>query len=359
LEIYLAKQKDRVGEVIGNLTLISREGNYYICECSICKEDPELFGNGQFKIEYHNFAKGIVPCGCARAPRWTEEQHKVRIKRKLQGFPNLEFIKLDYSEGKVESKISLKCKIHGTLIDTVSIHTFFGKRYKGMCIDCEKEIISSRKTKDLEDYSEVLKEFPEGTFILRSEIDRPLSKDGHKSGKVMFLNCGICSYDKFVQAGLCDGIFKTTLTKSANKPCRCSGKFKYTDEQIKFRIEEIFSEKGITHCRFGGIVSRITKHKNIRRIIFSCDIHGYYVKDYSSINFDNKLCTCPSCSLMGGYKSSKTGYLYVLDIYKEHSEDFVGFGITNIPNERLRVHRNNLQKQGKRINYPHLFYRER
>lgn len=342
----MGKYKNRVGEIVGNLTLVDRVGKEYICECSVCKEDSELFGDGRFKIQYGNFAKGIIPCGCARAPRWTEEQQYIRAERKLKALPNLELVKLDYSEAKNESKILLKCKIHNIMVDTVSIHTFFGKRYKGMCLSCEKEFISEMKTESIEDIN--LTNYPAGSYVWRSPEKRQ-PDELPQAGYFKYLHCGICSEDMFVAEGLCDGIFRMTNKKS--KPCRCSDKFKYTDGMLKFLVEKYLWENDFSTIRFVGLKYRESE----RDIILSCDLHGLYKKIYNSKNLTPKLIGCPDCSEKGGYKTHKKGYFYVLEVTHHEQGGFIGFGISNYPEDRLKIHKNLLSKLGYTIKNMYLF----
>lgn len=52
----------------------------FICECSMCSADNELFPYN-FSTTKGSLIKGYVPCGCSNKPKWTEEQFNVRIKR--------------------------------------------------------------------------------------------------------------------------------------------------------------------------------------------------------------------------------------------------------------------------------------
>lgn len=58
------------GTVFGNLTVVGWNGKYnqekkYVLSCSICKEDPELFGEGLFLTMKGHIQRGCKPCGCA------------------------------------------------------------------------------------------------------------------------------------------------------------------------------------------------------------------------------------------------------------------------------------------------------
>lgn len=82
---------------------------------------------------------------------------------------------------------------------------------------------------------------PQYTFLRRHE-----EKPRH-----FVVSCNICSYDKFVQAGLCSGEFssfsgslKGTPSSSPSKCCRCSDNFGWTKEQREFQIKERLEELG-------------------------------------------------------------------------------------------------------------------
>ncbi len=49
--------------------------------CSICSNDKELWPEGSIKSPSNSLVNGSIPCGCARAPKWTESQTKVRVIR--------------------------------------------------------------------------------------------------------------------------------------------------------------------------------------------------------------------------------------------------------------------------------------
>lgn len=60
----------------------------YTCECSICSQDKELWPCGSITAEKHKLYKGIIPCGCSKFPKYTEDQLILLIKRKceIQGY---------------------------------------------------------------------------------------------------------------------------------------------------------------------------------------------------------------------------------------------------------------------------------
>ena len=333
-----------IGSKIGNLEIlrIAENKNNVIVRCEVCARDSELFGNGEFEIYFHNLLNGIIPCGCAKSPWWTPEQSLIRLKRRLNDFPNLEIIDFNYSKiKKTESRPILRCKKHDIHIESASLHLIMNKRYRGFCPQCEKESTSSRKTTPVEEYTKLLGKYPANSFVIRSDENKPLGKCGEKTGKYLIYNCGKCSNDKFVQAGLCDGLFRTLTTSivKGHAPCRCSNKFRYSDAQIKYLAEEWLSENNISTTEFVGVY--VPKFSKDRFLVFCCEKHGYYRKALQNKNFKTTFIHCPNCSEYGGYDSSKKGYFYVITASGVNS--FIGFGISNIPRRRLRTHVNSLK----------------
>lgn len=59
-------------------------GKKYSVQCSVCKEDSTLYGDGIFLITANKIKIGRIPCGCSRNTRWTKEQWKIKIKRECE-----------------------------------------------------------------------------------------------------------------------------------------------------------------------------------------------------------------------------------------------------------------------------------
>ena len=87
--------------------------------------------------------------------------------------------------------------------------------------------------------------------------------------------CPVCSSDKYVEAGLCSGVFESaavSLQKGA-KPCRCSPTYKWTKEQREFQINEKLKELG-SDATFVSWVEYTGFDSNI---IFHCPTHGEWM----------------------------------------------------------------------------------
>jgi hypothetical protein len=57
----------------------------YTVFCSVCAEDPELFGLGLFLIAKNKVRAGRIPCGCAsQVHHWTEQHYIVKVIREAE-----------------------------------------------------------------------------------------------------------------------------------------------------------------------------------------------------------------------------------------------------------------------------------
>ena len=84
---------------------------YVLC-CSLCKEDPELFGDGLFTTSLSNLEKGRIPCGCSKKPTWSEYQYITLLKRELVGSPYTVLgISCEYKGAK--TTVDFMCTEHG------------------------------------------------------------------------------------------------------------------------------------------------------------------------------------------------------------------------------------------------------
>ena len=82
-------ENEHTGKKFGlnkQLTVLGWSGKYrstrvYILTCSVCAEDPELFGEGYFKSTLPNLVSGRTPCGCAKSRKWSEDEYQIQAKR--------------------------------------------------------------------------------------------------------------------------------------------------------------------------------------------------------------------------------------------------------------------------------------
>lgn len=86
--------------------------NHYVVQCSECKKDKDLHGEGLYVIIKAQITRGGIPCGCSKRPRWSKYQWKVMAARFAQ---KKGFIFKDYAEdyAGTNTKLVLSCPLHG------------------------------------------------------------------------------------------------------------------------------------------------------------------------------------------------------------------------------------------------------
>lgn len=143
----------------------------YVLKCDICKEDPELFGDGYFLGFRSNLNKGILPCGCSLSPKWTKEQNTIRITRLCE---EKGYIFHGYYEdyNGASTKLSMECSIHGKW-NTTNIDVFTNKENSG-CPYCGEERGAKSRSltkKELESKFISTNKFSEGSLFCETDFE--------------------------------------------------------------------------------------------------------------------------------------------------------------------------------------------
>lgn len=178
-EITGLQEDHHKGEVFGDLgqvTVVGWSGwyrdthKYYVIYCTVCAKDPDLFGEGYFRVRYSNLSKSksSLPCGCLKH-NWSKEQYKIIVERRALTL-GYSFVGFKEENPRSWSKIILNCGIHGDW-DTTAINNFLYKSQK--CPFCVKEENSyNLRSSTQESYIEDFRNFggyPEGSEFWRSE----------------------------------------------------------------------------------------------------------------------------------------------------------------------------------------------
>lgn len=182
------------GTQYGHLTVIGWNGRYnqekkYVLSCSVCKEDPELFGEGLFLTMKGHLQRGCKPCGCAEKPNWTEDQYKIRAGRAAEekgvvfkGWSS------EYKNSNF-TKVLLECPSHGEYGGSLLCY-LLGTSNNNGCMQCKAEGMGNLKRKDNSVMVEMFMSsggFAEGTKFTRSER---LDRYGHR--KYWLIDCPEC-----------------------------------------------------------------------------------------------------------------------------------------------------------------------
>ena len=312
--------KDQQIELLGH---IERDNKIIrVVKCKECAKDPELHGEGLFETTLSRLTEGRIPC-CCNKNNYTERHITTLIKRKCKELSfEFEGFVGDYV-GK-QTLLKLKCLKHDYSWCTTSVSRLLNS-LKG-CKMCQYDNNSTNSKIPDDIMTEELTStgyFPDGTYIKRKE-----SSKGSKQR--VLLHCPICSVDKYVQAGLCSGIFESDFQelKLGHKPCRCGIQI-LTEPQMEFNIKSIIEEKEQPHY----FVRWLDSYKNKdSKFIRYCNEHGEF--ETSVHNFLQHKHACPSCA----QRSQNIGYIH--NIKENDNIIAIKFGITSKLNRRTRDQRN-------------------
>lgn len=249
------------GSVLNVVGSTSKNGiKTYQLECSRCSRDREMYPTGLFGLTNSHLRRGVIPCGCAKNPRFSKTQYVIRINRSCEnrGYVFLGFIGTWKGNG---TKLKLKCLIDGNIWDTTSIRNFFAG--KG-CSECGKESNKARSRKS--DSFHINTFMITGKFMKGSTFVRNTERKTTKESLSYWdYTCPICSVDEYVEAGVCVGVFTASLVnlKRGGVPCRCAPNYLWTQEQREYQISRIGREEGITDLTWedGGYVTNKSRFK--------------------------------------------------------------------------------------------------
>lgn len=122
-------------KVLGRMVGSSNKSVLLLVGCEVCAKDSELFGNGIFKVYFHNLKKGAIPCGCSSLYYWSEDQYKTLVKRKAMQ-RGWEFIRWAGDYKKSLTKLCLQCPKHG-MWESTNIQAFLTQGHG--CSECFKK----------------------------------------------------------------------------------------------------------------------------------------------------------------------------------------------------------------------------
>ena len=229
----------------------------YILECSVCRKDPEMFGDGYFKSSKGSLLSGSLPCGCSNIPKWSKEQHYLLCKRKAEslGYTFNGFVGEWINQN---TKLSITCVTHGewktNTISNLVNHS------KG-CPDCN--IGGNLKPDD-----DMIKSFfDSGAFHPGTKFWRSDRKT--KQGAAVYWN---------VHCPICDSVnssFVANLQKG-HIPCPCS-----TSRQKEAYINIVYDQEIPLAVKF-GIAVNSQKRVNIQNSKTSLSLINYAVFTFST-----------------------------------------------------------------------------
>lgn len=279
-------------QVIGWFGRNARGNKLYCVKCSECAKDPELFGDGLFKVTKGNLTSFSLPCGCAKKPHWKKEQYEILVERKCK---TLGYTLLGFTEpwkGN-KTKLILDCACHGQWKTTSINDLLSGNR---ACRLCYEQTISSRVRKP--DSEMIASFFASGAFHPETKFWRSDRKT--KEGNKVYWNvyCPDCETLGESVAGNLQRGFKC---------CECSS------NRQKFSYINMVEDDGLVIAVKFGITNvplRRAQEQNSRSI--------YKIYNYKTFEFPSKLlCAKAEQECMTTLHCGVVSKTYMLDGWSE------------------------------------------
>lgn len=321
------------GGVLTVVGWLGRSGTHkiYVMECSICKQDPELFGKGLFRSIKSNIKMGYCPCGCSKSPRWDESQYRVIAKRAVTSL-GYTFLGWDGDFKGVETKCRISCPTHGGLKTAVLNSILSGHGFPSCCTEKNNEMLTHHDEKHIKEFMRT-GAFIGGTKFWRS--DRIASNGGRPYWKY---TCPKCSHDEYVKNNLCDGVFESFIgdIKMGKLTCRCSKSYRWTASQREYQIKKELCRRentGLSYTFIGWSNSYLNSKSKFK---YLCSKHG--VQTITVDNFMTGKC-CYQC------KGRTQQQAYINMVISGHIPVAIKIGISNSSPNRLKIqNRTNLFK---------------
>lgn len=280
----------------------TKHGNILSVKCHKCAADPELNGDAIYNIYESNYNKGVIPCGCSPAARWTDDQWVIRFSRaaKLLRLTFLSFYR------KTPNKITVRllCDHHGEYeTNQTSILSGSG------CRKC-----NSTKN-NLKDDNVMIESFlKSGNFIEGTKFERSDRLDCRGARVYWTVSCPACK-ETFESS--------SSQLQKGKLGCACKRALQKTSYVLSV-------SDGYFSCLKFGITSDIQRRLNEIRNSTSLDVELISVWKYEDAQSclkaerecKNSLtcCVIPKSDLGSGY--SETTHLYnlenILSIFKEN-----------------------------------------
>lgn len=295
----------------GVLTVVSKERlngrAKYRVDCSLCSKDKELFPE-YFLIDRSVLSKGVIPCGCSKAPKWAEWQYRIKVRRVCEE-KGYAFKGWNGKWRGKETKLILYNPVTYNEWDTTKIQHFLNSGVGDPLEGYEKTKQSVRK--DEQHHIVTFKSnpvFSEQGYIFE-KIKRK-DKNGHET--YWEYTCPVCSEDEYTVKGLCTGKFQSHMgnLRVGKLSCRCVTNFKWTKEQREYQINKIFDHEG------GYFNGWVESYKNSRSKLKWLCKNNHVCKTSVGDFLSGR--RCDTCSLLnnnfGYYKDrvNEQDHLYIL-----------------------------------------------
>lgn len=221
----------------------------------------------------------------------------------------------------VRTKMINRCKVCNHEWNTCSIANF--KRGSG-CPKCKAEKIGELgKCAVIPDDQHIQDFMNTGAFQPGTIFINTGERTG-KSDSIWCIKCPICSYDEYVQAGVCDGKFYSTRgsLKNGSLACRCSTRYVFSDQQLTYRMRKELQKKDLIFIEWVGKPS-----VRLGKVKFGCKEHGEHIA--RAANLLNHGQGCPQCA---GHSQQQ---LYINIVKDDDIIVALKFGIAKDSDRRL------------------------
>lgn len=281
---------------------------YYILECSLCKQDSELFGDGVFRTTRAHLREGKIPCGCSPL-KYSKEQYFTLCDRKarVRGFELLGFCDKWLA---IHTKLRMACDKHGewnsTTINNLIVHG-------AGCPLCSVEERAARNTKPEEVMSQTF--LNSGGFHVHTKFWRSPRTDNRGRSVYWYVSCPEC--------GEVSESTSSNLRKGV-RSCLCST-FRQKEAYINI-IKDYKIEIGV---KFGiANISANRLKRQSRTCIYELQQYGVWVfpDKRSCLQAELECKQSLVCGIIGKQEMpdgrTETTYLYnlerVIEIYEKH-----------------------------------------
>jgi hypothetical protein len=175
----------------GNITTVISyrpSDNKYVCRCSLCSNDKELWPDGSIIGSAESIDKGRCFCACSNRPNWRNWQYLILIKRKIdpKGYSLLNEEDFKYENINRDSRVVLfNRKTNNTWSTSVSciIHNNTGDVLEAN----ELARVANLKSDDFH-----IKGFISAGFDSRTEFWRSNNKDYKGGSALWYYKCHVC-----------------------------------------------------------------------------------------------------------------------------------------------------------------------
>lgn len=314
------------GKTFGDKNQISIIGIYdkyrtiynYVCKCSECEKDPELYKRGLFIATKYNLEKGMIPCGCSTKCYWENWQYELLVRRKCEQ-KNYTFLGFEEVQ-KVDkyTKVKVCCNIHNHIWSSTGVKEFLNDVG---CPECGKTLVKNAvRLTDEESITLFRKAGHKEDVIFK----RLLNSKGEPTCD-WEIYCPTCASDIYSQAGVADGYFYSNTSYMRDRViCRCAKTKMLNEELLIVKVKHTMELQGNNH-----VIKRIDgKFNGVNSILIrECPLHGEY--STKILNILSAWQACPMCH----NQVQKQAYIH--NILDGDNLIALKFGITNNHKKRI------------------------